>query len=308
IKAMHEGKIKVFFSMGGNLLLAGPDTEYTAQGMRNCKLTVMVSTKPNRNHLVTGKTAIILPCRGRTEKDMQAAGPQFVSVENSMGIVHKSQGVIEPASKQLMSEPAIVAHLAKATLGEKTSTNWMEMADNYDLIRDAIEACVPGFNDYNRRVRRAGGFYLPNGPRERNFTTDDRKAHFSINKVPADPLKEGELLMTTLRSHDQFNTTIYDNDDRYRGIHNARRVVMMHPEDINALGLRAKDRVDLFNYYEGVERVARQFIVVPYEIPRRCVATYFPEANALVPINQYAWGAKTPSSKSVVIKIRKCKE
>ena len=304
IQAMHAKKAKVFFSMGGNLLLAAPDTEYTAQAMRNCDLTVMVSTKPNRNHLVTGKTALILPCRGRTEQDQQIAGLQFVSVENSMGIVHKSQGGLPPASEHLISEPDIVARLAQATLGKDTKVEWEAMVQNYDLIRDAIEACIPGFDNYNERVRREGGFYLPNGPREGKFTTADQKAHFNVTSVPMHPLKEGQYLMTTIRSHDQFNTTIYDNNDRYRGIHNGRRIIMMHPSDIKEAGLQQGDYVDLTSHFNGEERIAPNFMVVPFDIPTKCVATYFPEANVLVPVGQYA-KSYTPASKSVVISMRK---
>ncbi len=304
IQAMHDNKVKVFFSMGGNLLLAAPDTEYTAKGMRNCDLTVMVSTKPNRNHLVTGKEAIILPCLGRTEKDIQAMGEQFVSVENSMGIVHKSEGVLPPASEHLMSEPKIVCELAKATLGKKTKVDWQAMSGNYDLIRDNIEECITGFDDYNERVRRKGGFYLPNGPREQNFTTKAGKAHFTLNEVPDHTLKAGEYLMTTLRSHDQFNTTIYDNNDKYRGIENGRRVAMMNADDLKAAGLKQGDYVDLVSHYNGVKRVAPQFMIVKYDIPQQSIATYFPEANVLVPIDQYS-KTHTPASKSVVVTLRK---
>jgi len=305
LQAMHDNKVRVFFSMGGNLLLAAPDTEYTAKGMRNCDLTVMVSTKPNRNHLVTGNEAIILPCLGRTELDVQATGEQFVSVENSMGIVHKSEGVLTPASEHLISEPMIVAELAKATLGEKTKVDWNSLANNYDLIRDKIETCIPGFDNYNERVRRKGGFYLPNGPREQKFTTANGKAQFTVNPVPENTLKAGEFLMTTLRSHDQFNTTIYGDDDRYRGIANGRRVAMMNSEDLKELGLKQGDYIDLMNHHNGVERMAPHFMIVEYKIPRGSVATYFPEANVLVPIDQYARKSYTPASKSVVVTIRR---
>ena len=272
--------------------------------MRNCDLTVMVSTKPNRNHLVTGKTALILPCRGRTEQDQQASGLQFVSVENSMGIVHKSQGGLSPASEHLISEPDIVARLAQATLGKDTKVEWEAMVNNYDLIRDAIEACIPGFDNYNERVRREGGFYLPNGPREGKFTTANKKAHFNVTSVPTHSLETGQYLMTTIRSHDQFNTTIYDNNDRYRGIHNGRRIIMMNREDLKAAGLQQGDYVDLMSHFKGEERVAPNFMVVPFDIPRKCVATYFPEANVLVPVGQYA-KSYTPASKSVVISVKK---
>jgi len=304
IQAMHNNKVRFFMSMGGNLLLAGPDTEYTAKGMRNCDLTVMVSTKPNRNHLITGKTAIILPCLGRTEIDRQASGEQFVSVENSMSVVHKSKGVLEPASKDLMSEPRIICELALATLDKKTKVDWTAMANNYDLIRDKVEACVVGFNNYNERVRNEGGFYLPSGASEQNFTTPSRKAHFTVNKWTPKKLKKGEFLMTTLRSHDQFNTTIYGNDDRYRGIANGRRVAMMNKEDLVKNDLKQGDLIDLISHYNGVNRVAPRFMIVEYKIPTQSIATYFPEANVLVPIDQYA-KTHTPASKSVVVTIEK---
>lgn len=305
IQAMHDNKVGVFFSMGGNLLLAAPDTEYTARGMRNCELTVMVSTKLNRNHLVTGKTAIILPCLGRTERDIQGTGRQFVSVENSMGIVHKSEGVLPPASEHLLSEPMIVARLADATLNSKTKVDWLVLADNYDLIRDKVEACIAGFENYNERIRRAGGFYLPNGPRERIFTTENGKAHFTVNATPNNSLKKNEFLMTTLRSHDQFNTTIYGDDDRYRGISNGRRIVLMNIQDIEDLNLEVGLYVDLVGYFGGEERIAPHFRIVSYKIPRKNIATYFPEANILVPIGKYDRESYTPASKSVIVNVRR---
>ena len=303
IKAMHEGKAKVFFAMGGNFLSATPDTEYTARALRSCRLTAHVSTKLNRSHLVHGRLALILPCLGRTEQDVQSEGPQFVSTENSMGVVQSSQGVLSPASEHLLSEPAIVAGLAKATLGSRSKVDWDSMAASYDNIRDAIEQVVPGFEDYNRRVREPGGFYLPNSAREQQFDTPTGKAHFSVNPVPPNPLSEGEYLMMTIRSHDQFNTTIYGLNDRYRGIHNERRVVLMNPQDMAEAGIQARQVVGLASTYNGEQRVARSFLAVPYDIPRRCVATYFPEANVLVPIDAYAEGSKTPASKSVVVRV-----
>jgi len=308
IRAMYENKVRVFFSLGGNLLLAGPDTEYTAKGMRNCDLTVMVSTKPNRNHLVTGKTAIILPCIGRTEKDLQVSGLQFVSVENSMGVVHQSRGILPPASDNLLSEPMIIAHLAKATLGDKTAVEWIKLASNYDLIRDKIAKCIPGFEKYNERVRRKEGFYLPNGPREQHFSTASGKAHFTVNQVPVNKLKKGSFLMTTIRSHDQFNTTVYGNDDRYRGISNGRRIALMNKKDLAALNLKQGDFIDLMNHHGGLERVAPLFMVVAYDLPEQSIATYFPEANVLVPIDQYARESYTPASKSVVVTLRRSEE
>jgi molybdopterin-dependent oxidoreductase alpha subunit len=303
IQAMYEGRAHVFFAMGGNFLSATPDTEYTAKALRNCRLTVHVSTKLNRSHLVHGKEALILPCLGRTDKDVQAAGPQFTTVENSMGIVHSSQGVLDPCSDHLLSEPAIVARLARATLGDQSRVNWEELVADYDRIRDKIEAVIPGFDDFNRRVREPGGFYLPNGPREGRFLTSSGKARFTVNAYEPLRLASDEYLMFTIRSHDQFNTTVYGLDDRYRGIYNERRVVLMHPEDMARAGLETGAVVDLLGDYNGVRRVARKFKVVPYDLPRRSVATYFPEANVLVPVDQYARGSKTPASKSVVIRI-----
>ena len=311
IEAMAKGQGKVFFAMGGNFISASPDTEYTALAMQRCELTVQVSTKLNRSHLITGREAIILPCLGRTEEDVQNGQPQFVSVENSMGIVHKSIGNLEPASKKLRSEPAIVASLAQAVLGTATSLDWGELITNYDGIRDLIERVIPGFDQYNKRVRQSGGFYLPNCTRDGDFDTDSSKAKFTINEVASNHLKENEFIMMTIRSHDQFNTTIYGLDDRYRGIFNGRRVVLMNPQDIKQLGLASGSLVDLFGCHstknQNLTRVAKHFMVVPYEIPESCVATYFPEANVLVPIDQYARKSHTPASKSVVIKIESTK-
>jgi molybdopterin-dependent oxidoreductase alpha subunit len=308
IKAMHEGKASVFFAMGGNFLSATPDTEYTAAALRNCDLTVHVSTKLNRSHLVHGKQAIILPCLGRTDKDMQASGAQFVSVENSMGIVHSSQGVLTPCSEHLRSEPAIVAGLAKAVLGAHSKIDWDGMAANYDHIRDAIEHVIPGFEDYNRRVRQPEGFYLPNGAREGKFNTPSGKAHFTVNEVPAHELEKDQYIMMTVRSHDQYNTTIYGLDDRYRGIYSERRVVLMNRDDMARDGLEKGQVVDLVGEYKGERRIAHKFIALPYKIPPRCVATYFPEANVLVPIDSYARGSRTPASKSVTIRIQPARE
>ncbi len=300
LQAMLAGKVRVFISLGGNLLLAGPDTDRIAEGMEQCDLTVMISTKLNRNHLITGRQALILPCLGRTEKDVQSSGEQFVSVENSMGIVHKSQGGLPPASAELMSEPAIVAALAQATLG-KGSLYWNYYIEDYDRIRDAIEECIPGFDDYNRRVRNEGGFYLPNGAREQSFHTHDQKANFKVIDLPHWDLQPGEFLLTTIRSHDQFNTTIYDHDDRYRGIYHGRRVLFINPQDASELRFKKGDIVDLCSDYGNVKRWARGFTLVPYDIPPDCLAAYFPETNNLVPLDQYADGSYTPISKSVVV-------
>ncbi|HVS21499.1 MAG TPA: FdhF/YdeP family oxidoreductase [Pyrinomonadaceae bacterium] len=304
IQAMHEGKAKVFFAMGGNFLSATPDTEYTAEALRRCRLTAHVSTKLNRAHLITGKQALILPCLGRTEIDAQADGLQFVSTENSMAVVETSQGRLKPASEHLLSEPAIVAGLAKAVLSNRTSVDWDGLIANYDCIRDHIERVVPGFEDYNERVRQPGGFYLPNPIRNLEFKTKDGRAHFTVNELARVDLKPGQFLMMTMRSHDQFNTTIYGLDDRYRGIRNGRRVVFLNPEDIRRSGLKDGQTVDLTSHFEGEERIARRFVVVPYSIPRRCAATYFPETNVLVAVRNFADKSHTPASKSVVISIQ----
>lgn len=303
IRAMHEGKAKVFFAMGGNFLSASPDTEYTADALRKCRLTVHVSTKLNRSHLIHGRQALILPCLGRTDIDQQRSGPQFVSVENSMGVVHSSRGVLQPSSPHLLSEPAIVARLAQATLGARSRVDWQAMMDNYDNIRDAIARVVPGFEDFNRQVRRPAGFYLPNGPREGQFPMPQGRARFTLNAPPRWNVPADHYVMMTIRSHDQFNTTIYGLDDRYRGIYHERRVVLMNREDMQAAGLREQQAVNLVGEHNGVVRRAEQFLVIPYDIPRQCVATYFPEANVLVPIDSYARGSKTPVSKRVVIRI-----
>ncbi|WP_159948103.1 FdhF/YdeP family oxidoreductase [Polaribacter septentrionalilitoris] len=305
IEAMHLKKAKVFFGMGGNFISATPDTEFTAEALRNCYLTVQVSTKLNRSHLVTGKKALILPCLGRTEKDIQVSGEQFVSVENSMGVVHQSKGTLKPCSEHLLSEPAIVAGVANATMNNST-TNWTELIANYDLIRDKIEATIPDFEDYNKRVRIKGGFYLPNNARENDFTpTKTGKANFSINTPSKIKLKKSQFMMMTIRTHDQYNTTIYGLDDRYRGILNERRVVLMNKEDMNSLNLEKLDLVDLTSHFNNEKREAKGFLVVPYDIPKHCTATYFPEANVLVPIKNKADISNTPASKTVIITIKK---
>jgi molybdopterin-dependent oxidoreductase alpha subunit len=303
IKAMAEGNAKVFIAMGGNFLSATPDTEFTAKALQNCNLTVQISTKLNRSHLIHGKTALILPTLGRTDIDLQTNGEQFVTVEDSMGVVHSSKGVLEPISEHLLSEPAIVAGIAKATLANK-NLDWDKLVANYDHIRDLIEKTIVGFDNYNVSVRQEGGFYLPNLPRERKFGTDSAKAKFSINKLETIQLLDNEYIMMTIRSHDQFNTTIYGLDDRYRGIYNERRIIMMNEKDIVEAKLEKYQVVNLFNHHGGIERIAKKFTVVPYNIPRKCVATYFPEANVLVPIDSFADISKTPTSKSVVITIK----
>ncbi len=268
IKAMHAGNPKVFFAMGGNFLSATPDTHFTAAGLRRCRLTAQVSIKLNRAHLICGRQALILPCLGRSELDQQAAGPQFVSTENTMGVVQSSRGNMPPASDQLLSEPAIVARLARAVLGNRSRVDWEGLVANYDRIRDLIERVIPGFENYNERVREPGGFYLPNLAREGIFETATGKANFTVHPLPDNRLEPGQLVMTTIRSHDQFNTTIYGLEDRYRGIHQERRVVLLNADDMQEQKLAAGQVVDLTSYFKGRTRVARQFIVVPYDIPR----------------------------------------
>ena len=308
IQAMHDGQGKVFFALGGNFLSATPDTDFTAEALRRCRLTAHVSTKLNRSHLITGERALILPCLGRTEIDVQATGPQFVTTENSMAVVQISRGALEPASPELLSEPQIVARLARATFQHRTTVDWEDLASNYDKIRDAIERVVPGFDDYNTRVRRPGGFYLPNAARNRVFNTSNGKAQFTVHELPQHDLAPDQFLMMTIRSHDQFNTSVYTLNDRYRGIRDNRYVVFLNQDDIAAAGLHARQVVDLISHFEGEERVARGFVVMPYDIPRRCAATYFPEANVLVPVRSVAEKSNTPASKSVVISIRPATE
>jgi molybdopterin-dependent oxidoreductase alpha subunit len=307
IEAMHGGLVKVFIGLGGNFLAAAPDTSFTAEALQRCRLTVQISTKLNRGHLITGEQALILPCLGRTERDVQASGPQFVSVEDTTGVVHMSKGVLSPASEHLRSEPAIVAGIAMMTLGDKTTVNWRAMIDNYDVIREHIEHVVPGFPQYNTRIRQPGGFYLPNAPRDGKFQTPSQRAKFTVHAIPMHKLADGQLLLTTLRSHDQFNTTIYSENDRYRGISNGRRVVFLNVADIERLGFERHQWVDLISHFEAETRRAERFKVVPYEIPQGCAAAYYPETNVLVPIQSVADGSHQPASKSVVISLEPSK-
>jgi molybdopterin-dependent oxidoreductase alpha subunit len=304
INAMHKGEAKVFMAMGGNFLSATPDTMYTAQALRNCDLTVHISTKLNRSHIVHGKEALILPCLGRSDKDMQQNEQQFVTCENSMGVIQMSKGNLQPVSSALKSEPAIVCELAAALFGEQSTVPWQQYALHYDHIRDAIEKVIPGFDDYNKRVRHPGGFYLPNGARKGQFNTNTGKANFNVADVLTTPLAIDEYMMMTIRSHDQFNTTIYGLDDRYRGVYHERRVIFMNPADIAAAGFHPGEVVDLYNYYGQTERVAYGFIIVSFHIPEKCTATYFPETNVLVPVNSVADKSNTPTSKLVIIKIK----
>lgn len=305
IQAMHDSRAKVLFALGGNFVVALSDTDFTAAAVRKCRLTAHVSIKLNRSHLITGRTALILPCLGRTEIDRQASGKQFMTVEDTMGVINPTRGNLPPVSDRLQSEVAIVAGLAQAVLGPKRPIDWDACVANYDLIRDKIEAVVPGFPAFNDRIRQ-GTFYLPNPPRdERKFPTPTGKANFMPHPLSRAKLAPGEYLLTTIRSHDQFNTTIYGLDDRYRGVYNGRRVVFMNETDVKEAGLMQGELVDLVSHFNGEERRAELFMVAPYPIPRRCIATYFPEGNVLVPRDSVAEKSNCPASKSVPVTVHK---
>ena len=308
VKAMENGHGKVFLAMGGNFLSAMSDTNRTSAALKNCNLTVHISTKPNRSHLVTGKIGLILPCLGRTEEDIsKIVGKQFVSVENSMGIVHSSTGTFKPASDKLISEPAIVSGIAGALESrlERSGLPWKNLSDNYNLIRELIENTIPGFEDYNVRIKSKSGFYLPNPPRDsRTFKTKNGLANFITSDITYARSLD-KFMMMTIRSHDQYNTTIYGLDDRYRGIKNGRRVVFMNNNDIINLGLSKGSMVDLCSQMNSGEVVSPKWFVVPYEIPEGNVATYFPESNILIPLDSVADRSNTPTSKSVPISITK---
>ena len=299
IKQMDDGDVDLFFCMGGNFISATPDTEVTANGLNKVKLTVQVSTKLNRSHLVTGETALILPCLGRTEIDVQESGEQFVTVENSMGVVHTSRGGLKPASSMLRSEPWIVASLASVVLED--GRDWMSMVNNYDSIRNLMSEALAGFEDYNTRVRQSHGFYLPNPPRDsRSFNTPDKKAHFISHDLPDVSIPDEMFVMMTIRSHDQYNTTIYDLHDRYRGIHGNRRVVLMNANDMIERGWKSRHIVDIVSHHNGADRRSDGWQVIAYDIPRGNIATYFPEANVLVPLDSTAAKSNTPTSKWII--------
>ncbi|MFE2601155.1 FdhF/YdeP family oxidoreductase [Streptomyces sp. NPDC059396] len=307
IEALRDGKAKVFFAMGGNFVAASPDTDVTEAAMRRARLTVHVSTKLNRSHVVTGTRALILPTLGRTDKDFQAGVRQIVTVEDSMGMVHASRGNLPPASPYLLSEPAIVTRLARATLGPASITPWEDFEKDYANIRDRIARVIPGFEDFNERVARPGGFALPHAPRdERRFPTATGKANFTAAPVEYPKLPEGRLLLQTLRSHDQYNTTIYGLDDRYRGIKGGRRIVLVNPADAAELKLPDGSYTDLVSEWkDGVERRAPGFRVVHYPTARGCAAAYYPETNVLVPLGATADTSNTPTSKSVIVRFER---
>ncbi|HEY8588273.1 MAG TPA: FdhF/YdeP family oxidoreductase [Naasia sp.] len=313
IRAMRDGKVRVFMGMGGNFARATPDTRVTEKALRNTRLTVQVSTKLNRSHLVTGRRGIILPTLGRTDKDARGGGEQMVTVEDSMSAVHASRGRLKPPSDGLLSEVAIICRLAMATFdgqGNVPIADWAAMAEDYTLVRKHIGKVVVGFGDFENRIEPGNGFVLPNGPRDsRTFNTASGKANFTANTLEYPRIPEGRLILQTIRSHDQYNTTIYGKDDRYRGIHGGRRVVLVNEDDVREFGLAEGDLVDLVSEWkDGVERRAEAFRVVTYSTPRGNAAAYYPETNVLVPLDSTADVSGTPTSKSVTIRLEKVRE
>ncbi len=311
IEAMLRGEVKVLIALGGNLAAAAPDTERTAQALRRCDLTVHISTKLNRSHLVTGKDALILPTLGRTELDMQASGPQYITVEDSFSMVHASEGIGKPLADTQRSETAIVCGIADAVLGNQ-QLDWLELADDYSLIRQHIQATIPGFDDFNQRCEQPGGFYLGNAAAELRFATQSGKAEFCAAPLP-DTLfpqigaEKAPFVLQTLRSHDQYNTTIYGLDDRYRGVYGQREVLFIHPEDLADLGLQDGELVEIETLWnDGITRKVSGFKLVSYAIPRGNLAAYYPETNPLVPLASFGDGTGTPTSKSVPVAIRRC--
>lgn len=313
IKAMEEGQAKVFIGLGGNFAQATPDTERTHEAMRNCNLTVHISTKLNRSHLVTGKDALILPCLGRTEIDTQENGPQGVTVEDTFSMVHISYGQLKPRSKALRSEPAIIAGIANATLGTHP-IDWNWVIEDYDRIRDLIADTIPGFTDFNSKLKNPGGFHLVNPAAERRWNTASGKAQFSDSELPKQLISEAliekgqkpDLILQTMRSHDQYNTTLYGLNDRYRGVFGMREVLFINEADIKKLGFESGDKVDMVSLWEdGVERRVSGFTLVAYDVPAGQAAAYYPETNPLVPLDSYGDRTFTPTSKFIAIKLEK---
>ncbi len=305
MKAMYEGKAKIFMALGGNFLMAASDTYYTAEALQRCALTVQISTKLNRTHLVTGKTALILPTFGRSEKDLKGEKSRYLTMEDSMGRVRQSKGLLKPASTQIKSEPEIIAEMAHTYFKGNHPVNWLAMGENYELIRESIDKVAKGFSDTNNRSKGIG-YYLPNNVRELDFSMlPNGKAQLTLNALPDHSMGEDEFLLMTVRSHDQFNTTVYGLDDRYRGVYNERRVLFMNPADMKRQNLKKLEAVDIISAYDGVERRAQRFRIVPYEIPCGNLAAYFPETNVLVPFDHYADGSNTPISKSIKVKLTK---
>ena len=308
IEAMLRGEVKVLIALGGNFAAAAPDTDRTASALRNCDLTVHISTKLNRSHLITGrKDALILPTLGRTECDIQASGPQFITVEDSFSMVHASEGVSKPLAETQWSETAIVCGIADAVLG-KRYLDWPALAEDYAQIRNLIEATLPGFQDFNQRCEQPGGFYLGNAAAELRFATPSGKAEFSAAELPATLFPQpAPFTLQTLRSHDQYNTTIYGLDDRYRGVYGQREVLFINPADLAALGMQDGDEVEIETLWnDGITRKVQGFKLVSYDIPRGNLAAYYPETNPLVPLASFGDGTGTPTSKSIPVAIRRC--
>jgi molybdopterin-dependent oxidoreductase alpha subunit len=304
IRAMRDGKVDVLMAMGGNFVSATPDSRVTEAAVARCRLTVSVSTKLNRSHAVVGSASLILPTLGRTERDVQATGPQAVTVEDSMSAVHLSRGRLAPASDELLSEVSIVCRLARRVLSDSPPLPWDDFERDYRRIRESIGRVVPGCESYAEKVEQDGGFVLANAPRDtRTFTTPDGKAHFSVNPLEIVRVPPGRLLLATIRSHDQYNTTIYGLDDHYRGIKSGRRVVFVNPDDIAELGLADGQSVDIVSEWSDGERRAERFRLVAYATPRGCAAAYFPETNVLVPLDSTADTSGTPTSKSIVVRL-----
>lgn len=304
IQAMLDGRARVFLGVGGNFVRATPDSDVTERAMRTCRVTAHISTKLNRSHTVCGETALILPTLGRSDRDVQAGGEQFVTVEDSMSQVHASRGRLAPASEHLLSEVAIIGRLARRTLGDRPELPWERFEADYGSVRDRIARVVPGFEDFDARVREPGGFRLPNPVNERVFRTPGGRAVFTCNAFAMLEAPQGHLILQTLRSHDQWNTVPYSGDDRYRGIRHGRRVVLVNPDDLAELGLADRDVVDLVSvWHDGVERRARDFTVVGYPATRGSAAAYYPETNVLVPLDSVADHSNTPTSKGIVVRL-----
>lgn len=285
--------------------MAASDTDYTAEAIQKCEMTIQISTKLNRSHLVTGKTALILPTFGRSEKDEKNGKSRFYTTESSTGRVRQSKGILKPASDNIKSEPEIIGDLAETYFGGDHAVSWKKMGEDYELVREKIDLVAKGFENTSERSKGIG-YYLPNNARERDFSSlPNGKAQITLNKLPDHRLKDDELLLMTIRSHDQFNTTIYGMDDRYRGVYNERRVLFINPADMKKYKLKKFDVVDLSSTYDETKRVARSFKIIPYKIPAGNVAAYFPETNPLVPYNHYSDKSNTPISKSVKIRIHK---
>ncbi|HEX4058674.1 MAG TPA: FdhF/YdeP family oxidoreductase [Galbitalea sp.] len=310
IRGMRDGKIKVWIALGGNLVAAVSDTVVAEAALKRTKLSVQISTKLNRSHAVVGESALILPTLGRSEVDIQASGQQFVTIEDTVAAVHASTGNLVPVSPNLLSEISIVTRMARAVLGDKTTIDWAHFEHDYDSIRDHIANVVPGCEDYNKRIRKPGGFDLPHGPRDsRTFPTKTGKAMITVNDLETIQVPEGRLLLQSVRSHDQFNTTIYSLNDRYRGVKGGRHVLFVNPDDLAELGLADGDFVDIHSEWkDGVDRVAKGFRLISYPTAHGCVASYFPEANSLVPLDYVAETSNTPVSKSLIVRLELVRE